>query len=46
VKDGDWVLAGGGQDITGGERVRIKQETPPAVGNDSASRNEPPLRVD
>jgi HlyD family secretion protein len=46
LNDGDWVLADGGTEVTNGERVRIKQERAPAVGSDSATRNEPPLRVD
>ncbi len=46
LKDGDWVLAGGDRDIAEGERVRVKQEQTPAVGSGSATRNEPPLRMD
>lgn len=46
LKDGDWVLAGRGAEITDGARVRVRQEKMPAVSSDSATRNEPPLRVD
>lgn len=46
VNDGDWVLAGGETKLTSGERVRVERVTTPAVGSDSATRNEPPLRVD
>lgn len=46
LNDADWVLASGKNSISDGERVRIKQEKTPMVGSDSATRNEPPLRID
>lgn len=44
VKPGDWALANGGAAITDGQRVRIIREELPQARNDSAIRNELPVR--